>query len=374
MNGEKITHIKKLIKSYRKFLYITAIIIWIASTIFTVQILMLPTEIAEETNRNNINQETIFNYKADLIPFALSPDGGIVGFEQRTFTKVTKDIILHINSSIRSDKSIKINGTKKIVLKLLADELWDKEYLLEPETGFSLEGSNSNVIDEDYKIGLGELIDFIKVVEQEINTRPGRYVFEIKPVISGTISHNGKEIPIDLASQATIEYSDTQITVGEEKSFTKTTPITDTIIIPQKYSMLGKEMSVINAKFLTAIMNLIIFLSLLFWSIRIIRSNKSSLTEVQRIDKKYKVRLINVMQESNKPIHERIDVDSFDALITISDEKECPILRYQNKDKVVYYVVNEGYTYLYEICNIADTEVNIKCNTAIAGKYYTNEG
>lgn len=374
MNGDKITHIKKIIRANRKIFYTVAIIICLTSTIFTFYILRLPTDITEEIDKNNISQETNFNYKADSIPFALNPEGGIVEFDKRTFTKVTNDIIIHISSSIKSDKPISINGTKKVALKLLAEELWEKEYTLEPETSFSLEGSDNRLIDEDYKIALGELINFIKVVEQEINTRPGRYVFEVKPIISGTVSYNGKEIPVDLSSQATIEYSETQIIAGEEKIFTKVTPIADTIVIPQKFSAFGKEISIMNAKYLFTITNLIIFFSLLIWTSHVIRANKSSLTEAQKIDRKYKVRLINVMQEANKSNHERIVLDSFASLITISDEKECPIFRYENKNKIIYYVMNEGYAFLYEICNILDKDVSIHDNSVIAGKCYTNEG
>lgn len=374
MSGDKMAHIKKFIKANIKILYIGAITICLLYTVFTLHILRLPTEIAEETDKNNITQETIFNYKADLTPFALNPDGGIVDFDQRTFTKVTNDIIVHISSSIKSDKPISINGTKKVVLKLLAEELWEKEYLLDPETKFSFEGHDNILIDDDYKIGLNDLSSFIKVVEQEINTRPGRYVFEVKPIITGVIHYNGKEIPIDLLSQSNIEYSDTQITVGEEKTFTKATPIADTIVIPQKVKVLGNELSVISAKYIFTITNLIILLSLILGTVYMVRKSKSNQSETENIDKKYKARLINVMQEVNESKHERITLDSFTSLITISDEKECPIFRYEDKAKVVYYTATEGYVFVYEVQNIPVKGINIKGDYVIAGKCYNIEG
>jgi len=374
MSEQKITHIKNIIKANKKTLYIVAIIIWVLSTVFTLNILRLPTEITEEINKNDIIQEITFRYKADLIPFALNPEGGITEFDKRTFTKVANDIIVHINSFINSDKPVEINGTKKVVLKLVAEELWEKEYLLEPETRFSLEGSNNILIDDDFEIGLSDLASFIKVVEQEINTRPGRYVFEVNPIITGVIHYKGKEIPIDLISQSIIEYSDTQIKVGEENTFTKTTSFIDTVVIPQKVTILGKEINVLNAKYLFTITNLVILLSLLILTIYIIRVKKSVGSEIHKIDKKYKLRLINVMQEVNNSKHEKITLDFFDSLIKISDEKECPIFRYENKEKVVYYTASEGYVFVYEVQKIPDRGINNKDDQVITGKCYNIEG
>lgn len=374
MSVEKISHFKDFFKTNKKIFYIAAVIIWISSTILTLYILRLPTEITEEADKNEIIQELAFIYKADLIPFSLIPDGGIIEFDKRTFTRVTNDIIVHINSHIKSDKPVKIKGTKKVVLKLLAEELWEKEYLLEPETSYSLEGTHNILIDDDYQIGLNDLVSFIEVVEQEISNRPGRYIFEVKPIITGVINYNGKEIPIDLASQSNIEYSDTQITVGEEKTFSRSTPITDTIVIPQKVNILGKEIYVLNAKYLITITNIVIFLSLLISTIHTIRVKKLTEPEVHKIDKKYKARLINVMQDVNESKHERIVLDSFTSLITISDEKECPIFRYENNEKVVYCTTTEGYVFIYEVQNIPAKEINIKNHQVIAGKCYNIEG
>ena len=80
------------------------------------------------------------------------------------------------------------------------------------------------------------------------------------------------------------------------------------------------------------------------------------------------------MQDVNESKHERIVLDSFTSLITISDEKECPIFRYESNEKVVYCTTTEGYVFAYEVQNIPAKGVNMKNNQVIAGKCYNIEG
>lgn len=352
----------KRIKNKKKILYGFIAILWIVLTIFVFNILRHPIEALKETNENNIVQETTFSYKADMLPFSLNPNGEIIDIKEGAFTKVTKNIILHITTFIKTDNPVSLSGTKKVILKLVAEDLWEKEYVLDRETSFKIDGTDNKIIDSDYIINIGELTSFMTMVEEEIGTRPGKYIFEIKPIINGTIMYNGQEIPIDQDAQTFIDYSQTQIKVSGENKFTKTVPVTTNFIISQRLNILGMEIPMKIAKYLFGSIYSIISIILVTMAVHYLKTNKLSLSESQIIDKKYHVRLINVMQEVDKLDKDKVVLDSFKSLLKISDEREAPIFSYKGHDKVVYYVMDEGYIFIYKIDNNLEENLDLQIN------------
>lgn len=356
MFKEKANLLIKILRKMKRVIYYIIGVLWLAATIFIIYITRLPVEITEEIHENNIVQETVFSYKSDVIPFTLNPTGGITDINKGTFTKVTKSIVLHINSYIESDKPIKVNGTKKVILKLIAEDLWDHEFLLDEEISFNMEGLTNKIVDDDYIVDLGQLTNFIKSVEDEISIRTGKYTFEIKPVINGIIIYDGKEIPIDQSAQTFVDYSQTQIKVSEENKFSKIIPIISTSIIQQKCNVLGKEIPLTKARYIFTGIYLIILTILIIVAISRVRAKKLKCSEADIIDKKHKVRLINVTNEGNTFHFEKIILGSFTELLRISDEKEALIFRCANFGKIAYYVMDDGYIFLYEADNPLEQE------------------
>lgn len=353
------------IRNNKKIIYGLVAILWLAFTILVVNTLRHPNQIVKEINENNIVQETTFNYKADIVPYSLNPRGGIVDIEGSIFTKITKDVILHINTSIKADKPIRISGTKKVILTVIAEDLWEKEYLLERETSFNMEGTDNKIIDDDYAINLQELTSFMKIVEEEIGTRPSRYIFEIKPIINGKIIDNEKEIPIDQEPKTFVDYSQNQMMVSMDNIFTKTIPINTYLTISQKLDILGLEVAVKTAKYIFTSTYIILLIALITLASLKIKKNKLKLSEVQIIDKKYKARLINVVQAVNKLDRDQVILDSFKSLLIISDERDTPIFRYEYDGKVSYYIINEGYVFVYEIDKTYVENVNLQTNFSL---------
>ncbi len=353
------------VKKHKKVIYSFSIILWIVFTVFVLNIIFHPTEILEETYENKVVEETLFSYKADMIPYFLNSRGGMTNIEKVTFTKVTKDIILHIKTSIKSDKPVSIKGSKKVILRLVAEDLWEKEYELEGETSLAIEGTDITIIDNDYNINIPELMNFIRIGEEEINLRPTKYTFEIEPIIEGVILYDGKEIPIDQSPQTFLEYSQTQIKVSEENKFSTTTPITKNIVIPQYYNMMIMEIPMKTAKYMFGSFYLMVLLIFMIVTFRHFKRNKLKLSETQIIDKKYKLRLINVLEEVDKLNNEKVVLGLFKSLVIISDEKESPIFRYENEEKVVYYVLDGRYIYLYQINNNREEDLKLQYNSMI---------
>ena len=351
----------------KKFIYGLAIILWIILTIFIFNILMHPIEIVEEIKENNITQKTVFTYRADVLPFSLKPTGGLTDIEESVFTKTVKDIVLHIKTSIKADRPVSINGTKKVILKLIAEDLWDKEYILGQEEAFEMDDTDNNIIDEDFIIDIKELVRFMEKIETEIDARPNRYILEITPIIDGTITYNDKEIPIEQDAKTSLNYSQTQICVNEKSGSIKATPIITESIIPQVLNIVGLKIPMKLAKYLFGSIYLVISIISILMGIYHFDEYRSRLSEVQIIDKKHNKRLINIMQEINESAKDKVILDSFRSLIKISDEKEIPILCYKDRNKAIYYAIDGRYIFLYSIDNTFVEDLDLKIHPTAKG-------
>ncbi len=349
MFGEKMELLILKVQKYRKYLYVAVGLIWILVSILLIHLLKQPSVMVKELYNNDIMQNTSFAYQADVLPYSLHPSGGIIDITSATFTEVTRDIIIHIQSSIKAERPIRIRGSKKIILRLVAEDLWEKEYILSDETSFQLEGTENLIVDTDYSIKLQDLIAFMEQLEKEVNTRPGRYTFQIEPVISGVIIDGDYQVPIDLYAYTTLEYSQAQILITGEKEFTKSTPIISTQTIEQSFGFLGLTTSLLFAKYLFTGLYLAILSAIIIRIVQSIRRNKSEASEVQLINKKYKLRFIDLLQELDASEYQEIPLDSFQGLLTISDERDSPILRYEDSLRVIYYVLADGYHFLYRL-------------------------
>ena len=73
-------------------------------------------------------------------------------------------------------------------------------------------------------------------------------------------------------------------------------------------------------------------------------------TNITKIDKKYKGRIINLERELDVKDKICITIDSFKSLLKIADEREQPVFRkLASQDLAHYYVVDGDYIYKTEV-------------------------
>lgn len=350
-----LIRIKRGVILYRRYVYCFILILWIFFTIYSLITISRPIQITENLNDNNFVESTIFQYQADVHPYTLNPRGGLMDIDKSIFTTITKDVLLHLKTTINSDKPIKISGVKKVILKIMADEFWEKEFVLKPEESFSSEGISNYAFDDFLTLNISELTDFIKKMENDTKVRLSTYVFEIAPIIDGKIYYNNKEYPINMDSKAYVDYSETLITLRDEKTFTHMTNLTNSIIVPQYYHIFNIAFPLKTVK----IINVLLYL--LFTGFLIYRCYKYIIlipkkSQIQTIERKYRTRFIPILKDINTSIYEMILLDSFNSMVKLSDEKELLILKYISNDKMnaIYYLIDGKCMYVYQLNSKTD--------------------
>lgn len=346
----------------KKVVQALIIIVFIILTYLLINLLRIPNSYNRVSEENNILQETTFNYSAEILPNTLNPTGGVIDVGKGVFTKVTKELLVNINSFIKSDNPIKIEGTKKLVVTIIANELWEKEFILENETNINFEGTNYILFNATYPIKLNELLSFIKTVEDELDIRPGEYVFNIKPIMKGKIISGNKIIDIDGSAFSEIAFSSVKIKSDGENSFTLTTPVNSTSNISNYVNSFNVKILVQHAKYLICSIYAIYILSVVLFILNKKINKMKNQSEEDTINNKYKKRIINIKNNISDINLVEVQLDSFEKLVTLSDEKDCLILKYSNLNEMIYHILDGNYMYFYKINK---HKINIKENKQI---------
>ncbi|NLC63895.1 MAG: DUF5305 domain-containing protein, partial [Thermoanaerobacterales bacterium] len=202
----------------------------------------------------------------------------------------------------------------------------------------------------------------------------------IKPLVEGDIIFTDNRIPLDSTPEFTFELTnglmklvneapddlmDPHSPLNSKTEFVKEDVIERTEISAQKYNLFGWDFSIIASRYVFAIISLLLLVYLLSLLVREKRLIKQALTEAERIDKKYRSKIIPVKRLLDTQL---LNLESFKALLKIADEKEQPIFRYrESDDTVIYYVVDGDHVFSYSAYNQSMCQIEPKISSFESG-------
>ena len=331
--------------SKRSLIFIT--ILFIFSIVFFTYALLSPQYVEQKIVNNNVTQKIVLDYKTKNLPDEIIEDEGLI------FPKTQNTIDVSITSSIISQQVATVNGNYSIVLKLIAEGLWQKIIPLTEKHNFNFEGKENEIINVEVTINLEEIYKDIEDISNNIvGTRPSKYLLKIQPLIQGNVVYKSSTKPMDITSDITFEFSQSQVTLNGEKEFTQNKSFEGTKMIEHKLNILGLSIDIPLSRYIFGSISLLIFILfiLIVYSKRK-HHKKINYTEKYFIEKKYKNRLIDL--DENIDITKKINIPlvSFKSLVRISDEKDQGILKFYNSanERTSYYVIDNDYVYTYTV-------------------------
>lgn len=336
----------------KRIAYILLIFVFIISTGFALQAFQQPLQIEERVEENNISFKTTFEYKASVQPCTLYPQGGIVVPDEAIFSNITDKLLVKVNSTVEADKPVKVDGTKKVLLTLTADRYWERSFILEQDTPINLEGTINSIINKEYSINLVDIRNYIEQVAGELKLQPSSYLLRIRPILEGQVIYGEEKIQLDRELELTFDYTDSVIRLNKDAQleFFKETPIIMSDIIEQSFILFGKEYPLVAARYTFSVISLGSLIFILVNLAKKIRIKRLMVTNITKIDKKYKGRIINLERELDVKDKICITIDSFKSLLKIADEREQPVFRkLASQDLAHYYVVDGDYIYKTEV-------------------------
>jgi len=333
------------------------VLIWVIITILTINAFTTNQFIEQRFNKNVITQNTVFDYKTKELP------NGIIGSEGIIFPKTQNLIDVYIKTAITSIKPVSVSGNYSILLKLIAEGLWQRTETLVNKQYFNKEGDTIELINEKVSIDLEKIFNDIEIISNEIiGARPSKFLLNIIPVIEGEITYENDRIVLenDFENNMTFELFQSQVTFTGEKEYLKETPIEEVETIERKMNLFRKMIPIPVYKYTMLSIFLIYssFVLLTLVSKRQMRIKRK--TEADEIEKKYKNRLVPIQQPIDYKNKTHIPLESMKSLVRISDELDRGIFRYRsNKEKKIFFYVIEGdyiYTYTIDMNNNGDEE------------------
>lgn len=336
---------------YRKWVLTSSIVLCAVSLFLTYSAISRPLQVEEKVQDNLIKHNTAYSYQTTVKPCTLYPDGGTIQPDGIIFTQLTDAINIKAISAMTADRAFRIEGKRKLNITISANQYWQREFPLVEEEEFAAEGKEVFVFDHDIALEPDGFINFINRVEEETRFSVAEYSFIIKPVVEGVIVQNGYKTPIEPLPELVFRYSSNRLELGNESMELQTViPIERTQRVTQYFNLAGYAIPLVTARYIFSILSaLLLIISLhVLWDT--LRFKKIMRDEAGAIDNKYANRLVTIKEDiggikDKKPIK----VDSIKSLMRIADEKECPVLRYNDKEKGVtnYYITDGGFIYSF---------------------------
>jgi hypothetical protein len=344
-------------KRYSRILFIIIIMLFIATILLSILAFKQPLVIEEKFLWSNLEEKTNFNFNAIVKPCTLYPNGGSITPDIAVFTSLTEDFIIKISSIFSSEKSVISEIDRKVTYFLIAERMWEKEYIVIEEKNIKTEGISHNFLDEEIHINLNEISSFIKKIEEETLVRPS-YKILVKPVITGKVYDENKNLIYEINNQFEIPFSLTgqylsYIGETEGREFVNTKSIERTNSKSQYFNFFGTRLDIIESRIGFGIASIILFLFILVYLLENKKSKKISYTETYLIDKKNKGKIVSISNKIDIDKNSYINLKSFKDLLKVAEEKDESIFKYEDKTLgiVYYYITSLSYIYLFKCVN-----------------------
>lgn len=361
MHRINIRVFQKINGKYRAYIVGLVVVLLLISIIFAYKAMKQSLYREEKLIKNTIEEKLSFDYAPLAKPSTLYPNGGKVASDMVIFTNLTDKLIIKLDGSLNTELPVSVEGSTSVSYSLVAKDMWEREFIVVPTVTTKTEGISHSMLKEEIQINIQELLDYIKIVEEETLVRPN-YLVVIKPKINGVVYqgsdgviheiNSNLEIPFEISGQY-IKY------VGEikENELININVLKDLKTIPLYYEFFGNRVSIITARYVFSIMSIILLILLLIYIIERAIWEKGKGTEVNIIDKRYKNKIITILDKFDLENIPQLCLDSFKTLLQISEEKEEPILKYTDDTEgfVYYYVLGTTVMYYYKVFkNIVD--------------------
>jgi hypothetical protein len=343
-------------KNYKAYVIYALVLAFLITSFLTLKAFTNPLAAEEKSIDNTIEVKTSFDYSGVVKRSTLYPAGGKVSGDDIIFTSLTDKLIINVKTNVSTEKPVTVEGTSELIYTLAAKDMWHKDYEVVASHPVQSEGLSHTLLQEDITIGIKQLFDYISRVEEETSVNFGDYLLIVKPKITGAVYqdngdkvydiHTELEIPFEISNQY-IKYA----AESPEKEFMETRAIESINNHPERMKLLGTSIPVITARYVFGLLSLLSIACLIVKLLSKAKLMKQNLSEIDRIDKKYKYKIVEVSSKVVAHNQMQVDLKSFSALMQIAEDKDEPILKYENKlsGTAYYFVVGTAATYCYEV-------------------------
>lgn len=296
------------------------------------------------------NSEDNLSYKITAKANSYYKDEDLVMNKQYVSSIIDK-ILFNVSYNFDSSKLLDYTYDYSIVATLIGnydgsakdDELWSKEFILEPSTSLNLEHANNISVVKTFEIDYQTYNSIMQSFKEEFNLMVDAYLnIDFKVNVKSTVGDNNQidennliNIKIPLLKDTTyITYTKTGIV--NNNIWTTVNDLEQTSILLKIIYGIG-----------------VLFGAVLDWLL-LLKAYKTTekdryYYEVNRILKSYAEILVAVEEIPEHLELKNIKVSNFKDMIDVNEELHLPILYFEENNQISFFIISETHFYVFII-------------------------
>jgi len=296
------------------------------------------------------NSEDNVSYKITAKANSYYTDDDLVMNKQYVSSVIDK-IIFNVSYNFDSSKLLDYTYNYSIIATLIGnydgssedDELWSKEFILEPSTSLNLEDANSISVVKTFEIDYQTYNSIMQSFKEEFNLMVDAYLnIDFKVNVKSTVGDNNQIDEDDLINIKIPLLSDTTY-ITYNKTGIVNNNIWTTVNDLEQTSILLKIIYGIG----------LLFGTILDWLL-LLKAYKTTekdryYYEVNKILKSYSEILVAVEEIPEHLELKDIKVSNFKDMIDVNEELHLPILYFEENNKINFFIISETHFYTFII-------------------------
>lgn len=360
----KMSKQRRIMRLVLLLLPIPLALLALTSMVFAIQSIKAPLEIEQVVATQVLEQEVVFDYTATPRISTLYPTRAQLGRQTTYLVNLLDQFTVHIKGQVKAPTDMKLEGAHQVTMRVEAGNVWAKDYVLSPEKPFSGVGEFV-ALDLSLVLPLRDVMSFGEQVSKEAGVATGVYKLTLFPYMKTKTVGDGPALTNEFMPSFAFELSGPLLTPRgvppqgsyyEEydpsqdlvQSHSVSQPIIE--LVPNSFSVLGRSIPVPTARILSTSVTLLSSCLALFLLVSN-NKNRVRLTEAELIKKRYGGRIIEVKAGSLDLGKQRLQSGSFQALLSLADERDRSIFCTGQIDGVpstnTYYLIDGDIVYFY---------------------------
>src|SRR5690606_24117044 len=257
--------------------------------------------------------------------------------------RLLDSLTLSIEAVLNAGPDAQVHGTAAINAHIIAPDRWERDFVLQEPKPFTVEPGEGRavVLQEELPVPIAEFQSFISRVEEETRVMPrGDYRIEIRPVIEVEAENSAASLSESFELSYGFTLAGNTLNMAGQNQQRRSAQQGHPVQNPNTVGLLGRRLPVLPVRYGGAALLLVVLAGI---GLGLLERRKewAALPEMERLERKYRGRLVNI-QADQWPLPGRVVVmGSFRDLVRMADLYEQPIFKMRDGE-MARFLVLEG--------------------------------
>lgn len=296
-----------------------------------------------------------YHYQATVVSDALYPQGGIAPTNGTIFPSITTGLAVTFQPTGYATAPTVVSLQTSPILRVIARGLWQQDFGLGAPQRVTGRLSALHVLPTTWQVNVSQVMAQISNIQKAIQAVPNTYLVVIDPRMHGVIREGNTVKPLSWDPRLVFKLQSGTWQVQGHLAQVHPLHFNRATKLPVFLYFLGAHLRPSAARTQFGISALALLVGGIL--LRLLgRTKREPLSEWQRMEQKYRGRIVRTSLEVGALQRELLRVESFQALARLGEERELPILRAESRGAVEYLVVDGDLAYVMRYSQTAEDE------------------